>query len=151
MATLTRRWSWKKWAPDIGENRELEGGPVLFLELAAGLTAEQLEGVFAAIRTADTVDGVRAAMAEALTPYVRVFEGPHAVDGQPLATFGDYVALVSTMADRGLGALRDLSAALTSFNSLAGPDELFSLRSSGGARSTGDQRPAKAAKQTGAR
>jgi hypothetical protein len=42
MATLTRRHTWKKWAPDIGENRELEGGPVLFLELATGLTAEQL-------------------------------------------------------------------------------------------------------------
>lgn len=147
MATLTRRFRWKRWAPDIGENRELEGGPVLFLELATDLTAEQLSAALE--RASQLGEGiasreelqqrVQAAMTEALGPYVRVHGGPHTVDGRPLATFADYVALVQDSASMGSDQLRELLAALTAFNSVRGPDELFSLRHSGGARTTDAQ------------
>lgn len=159
MANLKSRIRWKKWAPDVGENRTLEGGPVLFLELATDLTAAQLEEVAACLKRegekVTTLDelrvGMRARFVEALGPYVRVHAGPHTVDGQPLANLDDYLALVTQGAGLGADQLRELQAALVSFNSLDGPDELFSLRSSGGARSTGDQRPAKADAQTDAR
>lgn len=159
MANLKSRIRWKKWAPDVGENRSLDGGPVLFLELATDLTAAQLEAVaeqlVAAGEKVETMDELRAAMVArfraALEPYVRVHGGPHTVDGQPLATLADYLALVTQGAGLGADHLRELHAALLSFNSVTGPDELFSLRSSGGARSTGVQRPAKADAQTDAR
>ena len=172
MANLTRKFSWKKWAPDIGENRELEGGPVLFLDIATGLTPKQLAEVserIAATRgvkyataivtesmgtdeMAAAFEGarlaylseVRAIREAALSPYVRVADGPHTVDGETLATLGDYLGLVQQRADMGLEATADLMAALSSFNSISGPDELFSRRSSGGARSTDAQRTATA-------
>lgn len=158
MANLTRRFRWKKWAPDLGENRELPE-PVLYLELATDLTAAQLEEVGERLtrkgETVATMDELRAAMrarfVEALGPYVRVHGGPHTVDGQPLATFEDYVALVQQAAGAGAAQLRELQAAVLAFNSISGPDELFSLRSSGGARSTGGQRPAQDDEKTDAR
>jgi hypothetical protein len=173
MATLARRFTWKKWAPDIGENRELEGGPVLFLELASGLTGEQLAAIGEALATmrssikyappvpaddatpeerlaaskaamADYLAAIRAVYVEAFAPYVRVHGGPHTVDGQPLANLNDYLRIIEEAADLGVNARGDLEAALARFNSIEGPDELFSLRSSGGARSTGAQRIAQA-------
>lgn len=158
MAELKRRIRWKKWAPDLGENRELPGGPVLHLELAVDLTAEQLEGSVALLREGLTpTEGVgwremvKRAFAGALGPYVRVHGGPHTVDGKPLATLDDYIALVTESADAGLAQLKELQAALVSFNSLEGPDELFSLRRSGGARSTDAQSNDSAASPTDVR
>lgn len=171
MANLTRKFSWKRWAPDIGENRELEGGPVLFLEVATGLTPKQLAAVseqlaatrgvkygtaavaesmsadelsaaFEGTRTA-YLSEVRGIMSAALSPFVRVADGPHTVDGETLATLDDYLGLVQQRADMGLEATSDLMAAFISFNSMTGPDELFSRRSSGGVRSTDAQRTAR--------
>lgn len=175
MVTLTRRFTWKKWAPDLGENRELPE-PVLFLELATGITADQLreigEGLSKARAvfyvppeipegaTADEVTALftgardtflsqlRAIFGAALAPYVRVHAGPHTVDGQPLATLDDYLKLVEQSADLGVNARLDLEQALVRFNSIEGHDELFSPRSSGGARSMDARRTAKAAKKT---
>lgn len=152
MANLKSRIRWKKWAPDVGENRTLEGGPVLYLELATDLTAAQLEAVaeqlVAAGEKVETMAALRAAMVArfgaALEPYVRVHGGPHTVDGQPLATLGDYLALVTQGAGLGADHLRELHAAMLAFNSVTGPDELFSLRPSGGAASTDAPRVARA-------
>lgn len=83
---------------------------------------------------------IRAIYVEALSPYVRVAGGPHTVDGQPLATLDDYLKLVEDGNDLGARARSELEAAVSSFNSLEGPDELFSLRSSGGEPSTAPQR-----------
>ena len=140
MANLTRKFSWRKWAPDIGENRELEGGPVLFLDIATGLTPKQLaevseriaatrgvkyataivtesmgaEEMAAAFESARLayLSEVRAIIEAALSPYVRVADGPHTVDGETLATLGDYLGLVQQRADMGLEATADLMAAL---------------------------------------
>ena len=170
MANFETLHSWERWAPNIGDNRKREA-PALFLELATGLTAAQLAGVGKRIgdlsKVADpafeTPEGstaeersaafdaemarfladVRAVYVDALGPFVRVEGGPHSVAGQPLATLCDYVALVQQRADLGFPALKELQSALTKFNSFEGPDELFSLRSSGGARSTDAQSTAK--------
>ena len=156
MANLTRRTRYKRWAPDVGENRELEGGPVLFLELAVDLTPAQLSEMRAIIATihGDSMDEFResakAAYLAALGPYVRIHGGPHTVDGLPLATLEDYLSLVTLSASGGLDQLRELMAAFTSFNSATGPDELFSLRRSGGVRSTDARSNEKAANPTGA-
>ena len=144
---------------------------MLFLELATGLTALQTKewrDAIAKIRDiafAPAIEGLEPAEAhevvksaveqlkteqrriycEALSPFVRVCDGPHTVDGQPLATLDDYVKLLQEREDQGTAALVELREALDSFNSISGADELFSLRSSGGARSTDARRTAKAA------
>ena len=176
MSNLSRRWTWKRWAPDIGENRELEGGPVLFLELATGLTSKQMvdlgaelvkvrevkysapeipEGASVEVLTelyegakAKYLGDLRAAFGAALKPYVRVCGGPHTVDGEQLATLDDYLRIIESAGDLGTAARLDLEAALGSFNGLSGADELFLPRSSGGARSTDARRTAKAAPKT---
>lgn len=174
MGTLTRRHTWKKWAPDIGENRELPE-PALYLEIATGLTQAQLDAVGAKLRSARDVDFVaptldsipegergkametalseyiaklRGIVLEALGQYVRVHGGPHLVDGLPLATLEDYLRLAEEAADKGVRARLELEAALWSFNSVEGPDELFSLRRSGGAASTPRRSAARAAPTT---
>lgn len=141
MVALTRRHGFRKWCPDIGENRDLPEDERLYLEVAVGLTKQQLVEVGERINQAasakgDIAEAVRAAYVDALTPYVRVFEGPHTVDGMRLETLGDYVHIVQQGRDAGLVALRDVLAAVQRFNSFAGPDELFSLRHSGGSAGT---------------
>lgn len=176
MANLTRRFTWKKWAPDIGENRELEGGPVLFLELASGLTPAQMRDVGEALSKAKDVEyakvevpegateeqvtalyeaarceflaAIRSVINTVLSPYVRVHGGPHTVDGEQLATLDDYLRICELAADTGLRARRELEQAFVRFNSIDGPDELFSPRSSGGARSTDAQSTAPAGRKT---
>ncbi|MBL8909874.1 MAG: hypothetical protein JNM17_04130 [Archangium sp.] len=171
MAELKRRWTWKKWAPDLGENREVEGGPLLFLDIATGLTAAQLQEaedrylaatrirpkppeLTEAMTAAERADAFSqaasayrselcAALGSAFSPCVRVHDGPHTVDGKPLANMDHYFALLIDRSDFGARHAAELFAAVRTFNSLSGPDELFSLRSSGGARSTDDQRTAK--------
>lgn len=145
MAELKRRTRWKKWAPDLGENRDLPDGPALYLELAVDLTAEQLSEAAERIRQWDAegaatvrevYERIGVAYTAALTPYVRVHGGPHTVDGETLATLADYVRLVQRAASGGSDQLKELMAALSSFNSIKGPDELFSLPRSGGVRTT---------------
>lgn len=159
MAELKRRTRWKRWAPDLGENRELEDGPVLFLELATDLTPAQLTELAAVLaeRGEPTtsreglVEALKARYVAALGSYVRVHDGPHTVDGAPLATFDDYLSLVTASAGLGIQQLADLQLALVRFNSIEGPDELFLPRLSGGARTTGAQRAAKDASPKAAR
>lgn len=171
MANLKRRFTFKRWAPDIGENREVPEGERLYLELAVGLTDQQLRDAMRALQTppveppeaAELQKRVEAADSEgaklavlqelealtirlsiahfdaALGAFVRVHGGPHTVDGKPLATFGDYVTLVTDSRDAGAHAMGELVAALRRFNSLEGPDELFSPRRSGGSAGTGSK------------
>jgi hypothetical protein len=177
MANLDSIHTWERWAPNIGDNRK-RTPPALFLELATGLTAAQLAGVGAKLReltklqlafpdsaelTPEQVEAgrreaveafkaaVRGVWVEALGAHVRVEGGPHTVQGQPLATLDDYVKLVQQRADFGFAALQALREALDSFNGFEGPDELFSPRSSGGARSTERQSAAKDEGPKGAR
>lgn len=174
MANLKRRHAFKRWAPDIGENRDLPE-PALYLEVAVGLTAETLNSVLSALaapikppppldksltgealiaalkaRTEANLLGLRQHYAKALAPYVRVFGGPHTVDGMRLETLEDYFALVQAANDYGAEAIKELIAALRTFNSFSGSDELFSLRRSGGLGSTATQSVEKVEPQTDA-
>lgn len=161
MANLKRRFHFRLWAPDIGENRDLEEGPALFLELATGLTQAQLTAVTEAVtqptaipplsegltgealaaaveaRWQANLKALRDLLVGALGPYVRIHGGPHTVDGLPLGTLEDYLVLAQGAADFGAAAINELISALRSFNSFSGPDQLFSLRRSGGSASTG--------------
>jgi len=178
MTTLKRRHAFKRWVPDLGENRELPEREQLALDLAVHLTLQQMEDLnsdFAKIpdvpmdalrarfdaastdeereainrETSDVVMGALArARTQALEPYVRIVGGPHTVNGTPLETVGDYVLLAQTARDGGTLMLGELLSALRAFNSLRGPDELFSLRRSGGSVSTGTLSVVKAAPTT---
>lgn len=177
MANLTRRYSFKKWAPDIGENRELPE-PALYLEIATGLSQAQIDAIDEQLKAARSVELAKPdlaalpeaernaaamaalkgyieklcdVMADALGPYVRVHGGPHTVDGQPLATLADFLRLTAQSADMGVNARAELEAAVASFNSMEGPDELFSLRRSGGLASTPTRSAAKEDAKTAAR
>lgn len=147
---LKRRHAFKRWAPDIGENRDLPGGPGLWFELATGLSAEQLSAIRERMArpVADSTDaapavrlealktGIRTRYLEAFGEYVRIVDGPHSIAGKPLATLEDYLRIVEEQADMGQLAVKDLFAALLSFNTFGGGDELFLRRRSGGLAST---------------
>ena len=161
MANLKRRHTYRRWAPDLGENRELEGGPALWLDVATGLTAQQLSDArtrFAESQAATSTlneaepikEAIRKGFVEAFGAYIRVVDGPHTVDGATLATLDDYVRIVQGQQDFGQLALKDLVGALTRFNSFAGPDELFLQRRSGGLASTGGQSVVKETPRTDA-
>jgi len=178
MATLSRRYTFKRWAPDLGENRSLPESERLWLEVAAGLTAKQMSECRAAAARVAAVDverpdtaslsaadaeaawrvaldahtaKVRDVLAEALGEYVRIVGGPHTVDGRPVATLADYIGLVQESEDMGVAQLLDLRATLEAHNSISGGDELFSLRRSGGRASTGGPSVVKDEGLTGAR
>lgn len=167
MANLTRRFTFKRWVPDIGNNRELATKDQLALELAAGLTMEQMDALDealsavpeldlsaeeAAFNAAETPEEKRringesekkmlAALAgvrtKAFEPYVRIVGGPHTIEGAPLETLAHYIDFAQTARDGGTLMVAELLTALRAFNSLQGPQELFSLRRSGGLASTG--------------
>jgi len=151
MANLKRTYRWEKWAPNLGDNRELPEAERLHLELATGLTAAKLsevakalrlvaeekfqapakdtpaESLEAAVRSAadDMLARQRRVIVAALSDVVRVRGGPHHVDGKVLTSLEDYVALAQGFADAGLLLLTELREALWAFNSVEGPDELF--------------------------
>jgi hypothetical protein len=172
MGKLKQRFTFKRWAPDIGENRDLEE-PAIWFELATGLSADQLKTVRevlgtpleqrdvpegldgAALEAAAeaslqaTKDGVRRRLVEAIGQYVRIVGGPHSIDGAPFATLDEYLCIVQQQADCGLLAVSDLTAAVFTFNSFSGADELFSPRRSGSSASTAPRSVVKETPKTG--
>lgn len=136
MANLTRTYRWERFAPDIGDNLELPEGERLELEVASGLTGEQLAAHLDALRTS-TADVEPAALPEAfskvLSPYVRLV-GSHTIDGRPVTTLQEYLGVVMSMA--GIYNVRELASVVSQFNSVEGTSELFSKRRSGGSRTT---------------
>lgn len=149
MTDFNQQHSFRRWAPDIGDNRDtnVRETPGLYFELATGLSEAQIKGIKDRVAKSmddmkgkDSVAEVKAiqctAYSEALGPYVRIVDGPHSVAGMPLETLADYIGIVQQQADFGTTALNDLHAAVNRFNSFSGPDELFLLRRSGGLAST---------------
>lgn len=157
MANLKRRHTFKRWAPDIGENRDLPE-PALWFEIATGLSVEQIsavkermaqpipeppEGLEGKEWLAFIVAAIRVRYLEAFGQYVRIVGGPHTIDGARLETLEDYLVIVEQQADKGKTAVTDLFSALLAFNSFTGHDELFLQRRSGLSASTGPQSAAK--------
>lgn len=181
MANLTRSYAFRRWVPDIGDNREQEPKNQLALELAVHLTTTQMEEIEAALLRVPEVDfsDLEAAFAAAETPeakqaidkqstarmlevlcsvrtkafepYVRIVGGPHTINGQPLTTVHDYIAFAQSCRDGGTLMVGELLAALRAFNSLTGHNEVFSQRRSGGSAGTGTPSVVKDSAPTGGR
>lgn len=179
MANLKRRFAFKRWVPDIGDNREQEPKNQLALELAVHLTTEQMEELDEALTTVPSVDysdleeaftaaaddearreinrkstarmldTLRDVRVKAFEPYVRIVGGPHTINGAPLNTVADYIGFAGTSRDGGTLMVGELLAALRAFNSLSGADEVFSVRRSGGSASTGTPSVVKDSAPTG--
>jgi hypothetical protein len=141
MADLKRTHRWERYAPDIGDNREQPDGQRLELEVASSLTHEQFAGFESALRAcldeakADT-GSLTERLAAVFAPYVRLV-GVHTIDGKPVTNLAEYVAVVSTLC--GVYNLKELTQAVRDFNSSEGTSELFSVRHSGGLRTTRGQ------------
>ena len=149
MANLTRLFRWERFAPNIGDNLELPEEERLHLEVASGLTREQMLNLSAAVKAVDWTDRATVARqyAELYAPYVRLV-GKHTVDGAPLETLEQLFALALTQADAGLYVLREVMVTLMEFNSLEGSLKLFSARRSGGGPGTASRSAAKGSEQT---
>lgn len=145
MAKLETLHRWARFAPDIGNNRELPAGEQLVIEVATGLPKAAMSSLAEAIQQAET-DEARVA---ALSPYVRLTGGPHTLGGQPVTSLADYYAVCAQLA--GGYNLRELFASVPHFNSLAEADAVFYERRSGGTAFMPPQSVAKDDAQTGGR
>lgn len=155
MATLSRN-RWERYVPDLGENRSLAEADRLELELASGLTAEELSSLREQMAEAVEVGAagggrakVAAAFATALEGRVRLRGGPHVLDGREVKTLAEYLDVVATIADG--YSLYEVGTALIEANVFGGRDELFSQRRSGGWVSTRSQLAAKDGARQGSR
>lgn len=156
MATLSRKFRFEAWAPNIGENLELAPASRLYLGLAVGLTAEQISEARAKLREAITLpdqpetedeterkiwlDAVflkwRTRHIDAIGAYVKVNDGPHVIDGVSVATLDDFLKLLQSTTDFGQTFIREVFDALWLANTADGHREVFSQRPSGGVATT---------------
>ncbi len=148
MANLKQQFRWAPFAPDLGENLSLPETEQLRLEVANGLTAQQLSDLSASVAATKWSETEK--LAEAFEPYVRVI-GENTVNGKPLNTVADYFALVTNTSTRGAGAIGGLLGEVMRLNSVTGELELFLQRRSGGGASTGAPSVVKDKSPTGGR
>lgn len=145
MANLTRAWRWERFAPDLGDNLSLPEGERLYLEVASGLSGEQLAAFHATLRdmkiAGESVAEVVAAWAGVFSPVVRLV-GEHTIEGRDVKSLGDYLRLLAE--SNGVYNLTEMVSIVTEFNSVSGTSALFSRRHSGGVLSTRAQSAVKA-------
>lgn len=144
MANLTRRTRWAPYAPNLGDNLELPEAERLTLEVATGLTKQQLLDFSAATRELKWGDGeaLLANFTALLEPYVRVV-GEHTIEGMPVKTLAELLALVVESPSAASYFLMEAMGQLMEANSISGGLRLFSLRRSGGGAITAGQSAAK--------
>lgn len=144
MATLTRRTRWEPYAPNLGDNLELPEAERLTLEVATGLTKQQLLDLGAATRELKWGDGetLLTNFVNLLGPYVRVV-GTHTIEGKPVTTLAELLALVVESPSASSYFLLEVTGQLMEANSVSGGLRLFSLRRSGGGATTAAQSAAK--------
>ena len=147
MATLERLYRWERFAPDIGNNRELE--QPFYLELAVGLTKEQMTELRAKVTEAMSPDDRDVRLAEALSAYVRLGAEPLLIDGKPVSTLQEYFATCATLVNA--ANLLEVPRAFAEANSFGGMSEVFFERLSGGFTSTAAQSNGKAGRQRAGR
>jgi hypothetical protein len=145
MATLDTLHRWARFAPDIGNNRDLPAAEQLLLEVATGLPKAALLALAESIGAATDDTG----RIEALSQYIRVVGGPHALGGVEVKALADYFGVVAGLA--GGYNLRELFAAVGHFNSFAEADSVFSERRSGGTAFMPPRSAAKDGDETGGR
>ena len=140
MADLTRTHRWESFVPDLGDNRA-QPKP-FFLLIASGLTKENLRAFHASLdalgaRMVEVADDAARidAWAEVFAPYVQMGDEPLVIDGKPIATLRDYLALLLVEVQGQYNTI-ELSLALADYNSFQGTRRLFFERLSGGPLST---------------
>lgn len=149
MPDLKRMWRWHRWEPGLGGNLELEPTKRFWLELAVGLSKvekdalgqvrasavpEGLEGDALAAAVKASEAEYEAAWIKNLEPFVRLGTEPLSVEGVPVKTLGDYVALL--FRQPGLLDWSELISTLMHLNGAAGATEVFAARLSGGSSGT---------------
>lgn len=156
MAEISRTFRWQRFVPDLGDNRDLP--KPFYLEVAVGITREQLDQLLAAGKElhekayVDGPAGVVAAvddLAKMLSPFIRMGKEPLVVDGKTVASLRDYLELCASMPNL-VNAL-ELPMAVRFCNQLGGDQELFFERLSGGFSSTPAPNGARAGSQGAAR
>lgn len=140
MADLTRTYRWERFIPNLGDNRD-QPRP-FYLELASGLTKEQLAVFAEGFQKMDTKEGLDGLSAH-YAPFVRMGEEPLVFAGKAYPTLRDYFELLFSMAG-GFNSL-ELTHTLADFNSAAGTRRLFFERLSGGSPGTGNPNSAPSA------
>jgi hypothetical protein len=141
MARLETQARWVRFAPDIGNNRELAAGEQLLLEVQAGLTREEMLAFAADIKAAgDGQDDKSEAIVAVLARHVRLVGANHRIGGRDINNVGDYAKLCNDIPDQ--LNMRELFGCVAHFNSLAGGEALFSERRSGGTAFTPPRRAA---------
>lgn len=143
MANLETLHQWRRFAPDIGNNRDLEPEQQLLLEVKVGLSFKELGEYQAALKPA-AKEG-HEAMLRLMRDYVRVVGGPHTIGGEQVATLDDYWSAISKYAT---GALIELTTAVPHFNSVSEIQAHFAERRSGGTASTPPRSAAKKDEKT---
>lgn len=159
MADLSILHRWERFAPDIGNNRQLPEADRLWLEVKSSMTRAELIAfnqrladlhrergalVEKQLKALERNDGTAAAQADfeanlealvvagytaALSEVARVV-GRNTLGGAPCNTLEEYLAAVHQLAD-GFNVL-ELVAAVKDANSVGGSTQLFSGRRSGG-------------------
>lgn len=148
------RIKWSRFEPDIDNNRHLPEGQRFYMELARGLSKEEMAAFRASFFQSQISDGLegealkkaeadwRDARVASLLPHVRLGKTPLVLDGgEAVATVAQYLGLFAEQAS--LYQWIELARELMHINSVAGNEALFSARPSGGSSSTADQSSAR--------
>lgn len=123
---------WERYAPDIGNNRELPDGERLELEVRTRLSRDEL--VDWSRRVQGVVGGGdNAATVKVLEECVRLV-GTHRIDDKPVTTLLEYYEIITSLLD--VSHFKELLAVVTKLNTFSGDDAVFSERLSGGMAST---------------
>lgn len=139
-----KRWRWKPYAPNLGNNLEQEKPFTLRLKagLAETVFSDWTERWVEVVKTKDA-----AAMASILSEVAEMGPEALAVEGVPVATLEDYLRLCLDEPDQPL--VIEVTGALRTLNCIIGQQADFSARLSGGSFTTPSASPGTAAPQSG--
>lgn len=143
MANLQTLQQWRAFAPDIGNNLELPAGEQFLLEVAVGLSFQELAEYQTSLKSTPPGD-----LPEILTKYVRVIGGPHTLAREPISSVADLWALLMKHA---APAIFEITTAVPHFNSVPETRALFFERRSGGSAFTPPRSAAKKDEKTAER
>lgn len=166
MANFEKAFHFRRFVPNIGNNKQLPQPDQLALELATGMTKVDVLAFNSGIRTSlksvpppfvapegmtpEAADEAKAnavldhragVLAGIWGPYVRLEHGGHTIEGRPVGNLGEY--LRALIGQNGSFAIMEISNEVARLNSVDGTLALFSDALSGGSAGTDDQSSAK--------
>lgn len=148
MPSFDHAWRWVRLEPELGDNRKLPEAKRFFLEVAAGLTKDQMQALFEGLAEKTKTRNVEgkemedifreyaADLAAAFGPFVRMGSEPLRINGAEVKTLADYFGV--GVRQKAQPIITELFAAVRTANSVEGTRELFSGRHSGGFTFTGE-------------